>query len=226
MATKAPFIVSVANRKGGVGKSTVSVLLAAALAKERKKQVVVIDADDQQSVVELYQSERVVFPDERPLFDVAPMPPGDVPAWLAQHAHQYDVIVIDPPRITESRTTGPISRILALCDAVFIPLLGSGIDASSTLDFLRLVDAIGRMRESAGVPLVVYGFINRWSSRGDNAGAKSYLESRGLKMFEHSLHDLKIFASPSPFRSIMDTTEGRRRFGYFFSEFCKTFKIR
>lgn len=218
-------ILTIVNRKGGVGKSTTAVLLAGALVKERKKKVLVIDADDQRSVVELYRNERAVFPDERPLFEVAPMPAGDVPAFLVQPL-DYDIVLVDPPRVTEAKTTGPISRILSSSDGVLVPLLGSTVDALSTRDFLRLLDAIGRARAEIGAPLPVFGFINRWNSRSDNSHAQVYLQTAGLRMFENPLHDLKIFASPSPFRSIMDTTEGRRRFGYFFAEFCKSFKIR
>jgi hypothetical protein len=70
-----------------------------------------------------------------------------------------------------------------------------------------------------------YGFINRRNSRKSNEEAEAQIKQDGLKMFTHSLPDLRIFTSPSLFSSPLQSAEGERRFSEFYKEFCRKFKV-
>lgn len=68
----ARMIITLANQKGGVGKTTMVLLLANWLAKEGHR-VLVLDADRQQSVVSQRQSDEKNFPNESFPYDVLRM---------------------------------------------------------------------------------------------------------------------------------------------------------
>jgi len=218
-------VVAVANRKGGVGKSTTTMLLAAALAVERSRRVIILDCDEQQSAADVAHMETVMYPGAATVVEVRVISPVFVRDFLSAHGAQYDVVFIDVPRITETATGTALGQILALCDCVLVPALGAQLDAVSTVAFLRMVREIADYKRANAIPFQFFGFINRSSTRKDNVNARAFLVEAGLPMFNAALPDLKIFASPSVYFSPMATAEGRRRFAPFFDEFCKRFKM-
>lgn len=221
---KATRVITVANRKGGVGKSTVTVLLAAALGAEGKR-VLVIDADEQRTVSTLADMERASYPDAVALVDVESVPPKFVLDVLRMKGEQYHVVFVDVPRITEDKTNTALGQLLALCDSVLIPSLGSQLDALATVDFITLVDEIAGFKLQHDVPFNVFGFINRINSRKDNEQAAAFLARAGLDIFDNGLPDLKLFTAPSIYFSPLAGAEGERRFGPFYREFRKRLKI-
>lgn len=56
-----PLIISCANYKGGVGKTTLTAVLAAGLAIRRNRRVLVFDADPQANLTEIFLSERDLY---------------------------------------------------------------------------------------------------------------------------------------------------------------------
>ena len=225
MSSKITRVVAVVNRKGGVGKSTLNILLAGALARDKRKKVCILDCDAQRSVADLLEIESGAN-DGEPLVPVFSLAPMFVLDWLKSFGSSYDVIFIDAPRITEDKTDTALGQLLALCDTVLIPVLGSTVDALSTRYFLRLVESMEEHKKELGVPFQYAGFINRFTSRKDNEHAADFMDKIGLPMFVEPVKDLKIFSSPSLYASILDTTEGERRFRPFLNEFYKTFKIK
>ena len=210
-------IVCVANRKGGVGKSTVTMLLASAMAKDGKK-VVVLDTDSQNSVADTLRIEKTMYPDSDPLVDVEAIAPRYVSDFLRFKASNYDVVFIDPPRITEAKTDDALALLVAFSDLVLIPVLGSQVDVMSTAGFIDLVKRMAEHKESNNISFQYFGFINRMNRRKDNEQAFQYLDKIGLPMLDSSLGDLKVFASPSLFFSVMDTKEGMERFQDFYKD--------
>lgn len=223
MTKKTTRVISVVNRKGGVGKSTVTMLLASALAKN--KRVIVLDCDEQRTVIDVLEMENEMYTEDKPLVEVKAIAPMFVLDFLKTFGSSYDVIFIDPPRITEDKTSNVLGQLLAVCDGVLIPVLGSMVDVLSTKAFLKVIEAMAEYKKGNNIPFRYYGFINRFSTRKDNEHAMGFLGKIGLPMFKEPLKDLKIFGSPSVYFSVLETAEGERRFRLFLEEFCKRFKI-
>lgn len=219
-------VLAVANSKGGVGKSTVTILLATALAKQKKKKVLIIDTDSQKSVAKWLSSEKEDY-DTPALVSVEAMPPMHVHSYLEKFGDDYEVIFIDVPRMTDGMNETANVQLLYFCDSILIPVLGTRLDVASTVDFYKIAKDAETVRKKNDMDCTVFGFINKENQRKDNQEAKELLvEAVGMPMLESTLRDLKLFTTPSLFESILDTSEGRNRFEPFFKEICKNLNLK
>lgn len=221
-----PKIISVANQKGGVGKSTITILLAAALAKQKKQKVLILDTDSQGSVTKWLETEETLYIDQEALVEVSYLQSQQVERYLKKHAKDYDLIFIDIPRMTSFQKDTATLMLLYMCDMVLVPVIGSQMDVISTQQFAEYMKEAKDFRKGLEFDFQYYGFINRDNRRKDNETAKTMVQKMGLPVLASNLKDLKLFTSPSLFESILDTAEGRRRFGPFFNEVCKKLKIK
>ena len=121
-------IYGVLNQKGGVGKTTISVHLAADLAR-RGRRVLLIDADPQGSSLSWSTIREAVD------FTVVGLPKATLHKELEPLAADYDDVVIDgPPRLSELTRS-----IIFGSDMVIVPLQPSPLDvwaASETVDLI------------------------------------------------------------------------------------------
>ncbi|SEJ07577.1 ParA family partition ATPase [Nitrosomonas eutropha] len=123
-------IIGILNQKGGVGKTTLSVNLAASFALTGSR-VLLIDADPQGSALD-WAAARA----GEPLFSVVGFPRPTIHKEISQLGQGYDHIVIDgPPRVTELAR----SAIMA-SDMVLIPVQPSPYDIWAADEVVKLIE--------------------------------------------------------------------------------------
>lgn len=123
-------ILGFLNQKGGVGKSTLSICLAASLARTGAR-VLLIDADPQGSALDWAAARQ-----GKPLFTVVGFPRPSIHKEIGQMGQGYDHIVIDgPPRVTDLAR----SAIMA-SDVVVIPVQPSPYDIWAAEEVVKLID--------------------------------------------------------------------------------------
>ena len=138
-------IIGVLNQKGGVGKTTLSVNIAAALAHGGSR-VLLIDADPQGSALD-WSAAR----EGEPLFSVVGLPRASVHKEIAQVGRGYDHIIIDgPPRVTDLAR----SAIMA-SDLVLIPVQPSPYDIWAADEVVKLIQEASVYKENLKSVFVV-----------------------------------------------------------------------
>ena len=138
-------IVSYLNQKGGVGKTTLAVHTAAAVALSGHK-VVLVDADPQASALDWLASRQAEH-----LFPVVGMPRPVLHRQVSDLAAGFDLVVIDgPPALTDIAR----SAILA-SDVVLIPVTPSPYDVWAAGDLVRLIDEVRISRPGLSAHFVI-----------------------------------------------------------------------
>jgi chromosome partitioning protein len=122
-------VISVLNQKGGVGKTTLTVHLATALALKGEK-VLLIDADPQGSALDWSAARQ-----GEGLFPVAGLPKASIHKELPSLSAGYSTVLIDgPPRVYDVAR----SAIMA-SDLVLIPVQPSPYDVWAAKEIVDLL---------------------------------------------------------------------------------------
>lgn len=138
-------IVGLLNQKGGVGKTTLAVNLAASLTRDGSR-VLLIDADPQGSALDWAAAR-----DGEPLFSVVGFPRPTVHKDIAQLGQGYEHIVIDgPPRVTDLAR----SAIMA-ADVVLIPVQPSPYDIWAADEVVKLIEEARVYKDALKAAFVV-----------------------------------------------------------------------
>jgi chromosome partitioning protein len=142
--------ILIANAKGGVGKTTVSLTLAAALARNGGR-VALADADKQGSSLRWLSA--------RP-HDAAPIRALD---WRRDKAvgdapKKLDWLVIDAPGALRGERA---EALVAEARALVVPVAPSVFDLAATEAFLARLEEIKRVRKGKAVPHVVANRVRR-----------------------------------------------------------------
>jgi chromosome partitioning protein len=122
-------IISLVNQKGGVGKTTIAINLAAGLTR-KKQSVLLIDADPQANAVQWHAVEN------NQAFDIIELPDYINKAAVHLLADHHDCLIIDSPP-GQSETT---RNILEISDLTIIPVSPSPLDIWSCKGTLAMVE--------------------------------------------------------------------------------------
>jgi chromosome partitioning protein len=135
-------IISVCNQKGGCGKTTITMALAAAFANRRYR-VLVVDGDPQGSASTWSaNANEVPFP-----ATVANLSRAGkaLPAEVRKMVNDYDIVLIDCPPSVDS----PVPQAaLLITDLALIPLIPSPTDMAAAIPFLQLVENAKNINEA------------------------------------------------------------------------------
>ena len=174
-------IIGVLNQKGGVGKTTLAVNIAAALARTGKR-VLLIDADPQGSALDW-----AAVREGDPLFAVVGLPKPSIHKELAMVGEGYDVVVIDgPPRVTDLAR----SAIMA-SDVVLIPVQPSPYDIWAADEVVKLIQEASVFKENLKSVFVINRKIANTAIGRD---VREALEAYDLPTLEASIVQRVAFA--------------------------------
>lgn len=149
-----PGIVTLASLKGGVGKTTLTMHLAAAIAQEYS-QVVVLDADEEVSALRWLQHARAqgqTLP-----FEVIAADRNTLMRQARDLARSGHIVVIDtPPNNREV-----LKSAATVADVVLVPVLPTGLDVDRLATTLELLADL-----EAALPSLNYAIVlNRFDGR-------------------------------------------------------------
>lgn len=185
-------IVAIANQKGGVGKSTVSMTLAGALATSGYR-VLVVNADRQGTALKWASH----APDEAPfpatcvnLFDAGAKIHREVQKLYAD----YDFTILDCPPNMESVI--PAGAVM-IADLVLMVMRPTMTDFDSLSDFLPLVQRAQAQRESIQARVL----INQWRKSAMATLTLQTLEEHGIPRMNTMLGDRTAYSEGDPMGS-------------------------
>ena len=125
-------IIGILNRKGGVGKTSLSTNLASALSLSGNR-ILLVDADPQESALD-WQASR----EGETLFPVVGMAKPTLHKDIPELARNYDHILIDgPPGINDVTRSAMMA-----CDLVVIPVQPSPYDVWAADETMKLLTEI------------------------------------------------------------------------------------
>lgn len=124
-----PKVIAILNQKGGVGKTTLAVHIATALARNNRR-VLLVDADPQGSALDWAAARR-----SDPLFPVVGLPKSSIHKELPALAKNFDLVIVDgPPRVYDVAR----SAIMA-SDLVLVPVQPSPYDVWAAKEIIDLL---------------------------------------------------------------------------------------
>jgi chromosome partitioning protein len=189
-------ILTIGNVKGGVGKSTIAVNIAAVLA-QRGTDTLLIDGDDQASAA-TFAGIRAEF-SGHVQFGAVQLQGAAIRQQARQLGEKYAEIVID----VGGRDTGSLRAALTISDVILIPFQPRSVDLWAGT---RIAALIGEARE-VNERLRAFAFLNMADAQGrDNSEALEALKAMpGIEALPFAIGRRKAF--PNAFSNGLAVTD-------------------
>ncbi|MGJ5206483.1 AAA family ATPase [Bradyrhizobium sp. HKCCYLR20261] len=149
-------IITVAQRKGGVGKTTMAICVAAELGR-RGHDVALVDVDPQRSACHWAELGNLEMPVYEMGLDEMP-----VAAWAREIRQiKANLLVLDT-----APTEREMGATIALADLILVPCTASGLDIEATAHTMTIINAVRRRRSKPVKVLLVPNRIDRRTLEG------------------------------------------------------------
>lgn len=231
-------IIMFGNQKGGIGKSTLSILTANTLASPKfDYKVLVIDNDMQRSILSIRQYDEEIVEEEYEDFefsyDVKGLTYSQIREKIVDFDRDYDFIFIDTPGridLEQDIKQQEITKLLSFVDYVFVPFKGGALNMDSTLRYAKLLLDIQELRKGKARPLNLFGLVNFYRKNaitvqelGDEI---EYLESNTnirfmkAKMKQYALYE-RLNTYESLYHGGRTSNKAKQGFSTWFDEFLR-----
>lgn len=186
-------IISVVGEKGGIGKTTLNILLASDLYYAKGKKLVLLDVDDPQYSIYKKRVRELASLSEIELFDMYPIEPVNVESiqdTILQYYGQVDYIIVDlPGNLNVNMVKG-----LLYVEHVFIPFDHDELEIDSTSHFYftlknKFLDNDERVLKS------IHMFFNKYKLVKKNKFSvlRQQFRDSGLPMMKSVVKDKTIY---------------------------------
>lgn len=186
-------IISVVGEKGGIGKTTLNILLASDLYYAKGKKLVLLDVDDPQYSIYKKRVRELASLSEIELFDMYPIEPVNVESiqdTILQYYGQVDYIIVDlPGNLNVNMVKG-----LLYVEHVFIPFDHDELEIDSTSHFYftlknKFLDNDERVLKS------IHMFFNKYKLVKKNKFSvlRQQFRDAGLPMMKSVVKDKTIY---------------------------------
>lgn len=226
-------VITFANQKGGVGKSTLTSLTASALSQEPfNYSVFVADVDQQQSLArrrlsDLQNSERI--PPYKLEFKTLPQ----LVSELEEIDQANDLVFIDAPGKLDASLPADrqeITKVILIADYLFIPFTPGNYAMEATLDFLKVALRIKAQRKER--PLKIFGLVNMAEPRTlDDVFLRGELEELrsvvNIEFMETPLNRYALYRAADTIESIYEDEskdKAKAKFSDWLEEFISLIK--
>jgi len=180
-------ILSVANLKGGPGKSTLTLLFATTMVDHFGLSVMILDCDHQRSIERKRNNELNGMDKDKWGKNKADIKGCDINKLdkeLLGQVGKYDVIFIDLPGFLDVH----IVEVFAYTDVVIIPVVMNEFDVASTMDFvLNTMKTVKKLKNSDNERFDYYGILNKYSRKLENRQVGELSEELGLEFLTEGI---------------------------------------
>lgn len=218
-------IVCAGNMKGGVTKTTSTLIMALELALRYHKKIIVLDCDEQGTITKTRQGDIDSKPEWPAPYEIQEVKLAHIIPKVKELKALgiYDYIFIDMPRITEDmdnkETSFAIIQLLAIIDILFIPFIANTMELQATTDFMEYVRDVAEWRKEKGYPFKYIGFQSKWVNKIENKEIPVWAKHIGLPLMKNVIKDnVLISRHYSTFFSLMSRRGGKELLEKFVNE--------
>ena len=204
-------IILFGNQKGGVGKSTLTMMTATALSQSPfNLNVCVLDADDQRSLWDMRQNDVGQNAEFKPSYDIRPATLNDIHRDIRELDKSFDVVFIDVAGKLDLNIAADKQEIipyLSYVDLLFMPFVAGNFNVDASAKYLKTVLHVQLSRQLSARPLHVFGLVNMFRERSrvnsylldDIQNLRSVVE---IQFMETHLRDYALFKEGDSVKSL------------------------
>jgi chromosome partitioning protein len=181
-------VVSIANQKGGVGKSLITTLLAQTLSQNYSKRILIIDSDPQQSISELRKFQKQKGANKFS-YEIESSDVTKIDTLLEKYKNKIDIVFIDlPGRLYDlSGNIDSLIKIFWYSDHMFIPIQSGKTEILSSFEYYRTLLKVKEAKEKNNMHFDIHFFINQFQKNNDYKTLDFILEANNSPVMKCKL---------------------------------------